>query len=232
MDLSDSDNAAAELACAQFVKSNPATTLTDSAKIISTLLNNLAREDSAKFRRVNLQNARVKAAVVTATNATDILLAAGFEPTEDGAALENKASDAQAKCAATALALDEACSRAENASFLLRLSMPHEGAGVRSCAYAGDGATLLTGAMDNIVRVFPSEPPLSGDAVPCAALVGSEPARVNGVMALRALPGGEVASGGRDGKVCGTPATAPAEAHRSPRLAIRSPATATSGART
>ena len=201
-DISDATPLAS--ACAAFVRDNPASVLAESVRIVATLLSNLAKEDNAKFRRVNLQNAKIKAAVVSAKGAVSVLQAAGFEEVEGGAALEHKASDASVKCAAALKALDDACATAEGTPFTLRLHLPHGGAGgVRCCSYAGDGSTLLTGAMDNIVRVFPSAPPLQGEAVPCAALVAHENARgASGVFALRALPGGEVASAGRDGKVC------------------------------
>ena len=200
MDVSDAAGP-----CEAFVTSNSAAVLTEAVKILATLLSNLAKEDNAKFRRVNLQNAKIKAAIGAdkAKHAIEVLTSAGFESVEDGAALEHKAENASARCAATLAALDAACSKAERAPFALRLALPHGGAGVRACAYAADGATILTGATDNIIRVWPSAPPLQGDAVPCAVLAahgGRE--RVNGVMALKALPGGEVASGGRDGKVC------------------------------
>ena len=88
-DISDATPLAS--ACAAFVRDNPASVLAESVRIVATLLSNLAKEDNAKFRRVNLQNAKIKAAVVSAKGAVSVLQAAGFEEVEGGAALEHKA---------------------------------------------------------------------------------------------------------------------------------------------
>ena len=123
-----SDDALAD-ACLTFSR-NSFPVLSTSAKIVSALLSNLAKEDTVKFRRVNLDNTKVKAAM-NAEGATEILLAAGFEPVEGAAALESKGSNASSKAAEAAAALDAALASCENASFALRLVLPHGGAGVR-----------------------------------------------------------------------------------------------------
>mmetsp|Transcript_41205 Transcript_41205/g.134101 ORF Transcript_41205/g.134101 Transcript_41205/m.134101 type:complete len:385 (-) Transcript_41205:78-1232(-) len=190
--------------CARYAEENTREALSGSARILSTLLGNLAREDTPKFRRVNLQNAKIQQSVA-ARHAMAVLEAAGFESVEGGAAMESKlpGDQASARAAQLAAALDTALSACANASFALRLSLPHGGAGVRACAYADEGRTLLTGATDNLVRVWPSAPPLGGDPAPCAVLAAHESVRgTAGVQALLPLPGGEVASAGRDGKVC------------------------------
>ena len=190
--------------CARYAEENTREALSGSARILSTLLGNLAREDTPKFRRVNLQNAKIQQSVA-ARHAMAVLEAAGFESVEGGAAMESKlpGDQASARAAQLAAALDTALSACANASFALRLSLPHGGAGVRACTYADEGRTLLTGATDNLVRVWPSAPPLGGDPAPCAVLAAHESVRgTAGVQALLPLPGGEVASAGRDGKVC------------------------------
>lgn len=45
----------ADAACAHLLQANAPDALPDTLKVVSTLLSNLAREDSAKFRRVNVR---------------------------------------------------------------------------------------------------------------------------------------------------------------------------------
>ena len=150
MDITDATSPLAD-GCAAFAASLNFDT--DPVKILSTLLSNLAKEDTAKFRRINLQNAKIKAALVDkGGSGVAVLKAAGFEEVEGGAALEHKADDAPAKCTMALKALDEACSSSDGAPFALRLALPHGGAGVRCCAGGFEGQTLLTGAMDNSTR--------------------------------------------------------------------------------
>ena len=54
-----------------FATANPFSTLEESGRVLSTLLSNLAREDTPKFRRVNLTNAKIKAAVLGAAGACE-----------------------------------------------------------------------------------------------------------------------------------------------------------------
>jgi hypothetical protein len=91
-----------------FATANPFSTLEESGRVLSTLLSNLAREDTPKFRRVNLTNAKIKAAVLGAAGAREVLIAAGFSAVEDGSALEMTGDGASARAAAASAALDEA----------------------------------------------------------------------------------------------------------------------------
>ena len=97
-----------DAACAHLLASNAPDKLPDTLRVLSMLLMNLAREDCAKFRRVNCGNAKV-AATISLPGAKEVLIAAGFEPVEEGGALETKAENASARAAAAAAALDNAC---------------------------------------------------------------------------------------------------------------------------
>ena len=173
-------------------------TLLESGRVLSTLLNNLAREDTPKFRRVNLLNAKIKSAIVDVPQAVQVLLAAGFAPTAEGTALELAGDDASARASAAATALDEALA-AGGGPFALRQRMAHE---ARCACAGGDGSTILTGGMDNLVKVWSATPPLQGAPEPLRVLTAHENARgASGVLALCSLPHGVAASAGRDGKV-------------------------------
>lgn len=183
-----------------FATANPFSTLEESGRVLSTLLSNLAREDTPKFRRVNLTNAKIKAAVLGAAGACEVLIAAGFLAVEDGSALEMTGDSASARAAAASAALDEALVAA-GGPFALRQRLAHES---RCCCGGapGEAGTVLTGGMDNLVKVWPTALPLQGAAEPLRVFVAHENARgASGVLALCSLPGGAVASAGRDGKV-------------------------------
>lgn len=191
-----------EAACTAFATSNPFSTLVESGRILSTLLSNLAREDTEKFRRVNLTNAKIKAAVLGAAGAREVLVAAGFAPVGDGSALEMAGDGAaSARAAAAAAALDEALAAAAG-PLALRQRMAHEARCCCGGAAGADDGTVLTGGMDNLVKVWSLSPPLQGAPEPLRVLAAHENARgASGVLALCALPGGMAASAGRDGKV-------------------------------
>ena len=108
-----------------FATANPFSTLEESGRVLSTLLSNLAREDTPKFRRVNLTNAKIKAAVLGAAGACEVLIAAGFLAVEDGSALEMTGDSASARAAAASAALDEALVAA-GGPFALRQRLAHE----------------------------------------------------------------------------------------------------------
>ena len=183
-----------------FATANPFSTLEESGRVLSTLLSNLAREDTPKFRRVNLTNAKIKAAVLGAAGACEVLIAAGFLAVEDGSALEMTGDGASARAAAASAALDEALVAA-GGPFALRQRLAHE---ARCCCGGapGEAGTVLTGGMDNLVKVWSTALPLQGAAEPLRVFVAHENARgASGVLALCSLPGGAVASAGRDGKV-------------------------------
>ena len=106
-------------ACQAFVSANPSNA--EAIRIVSTLLTNLAREDIPKFRRVNLQNAKIKACVAAVPTAKGVLLATGFEVVDDGAALEMKHADGAARAAHAAAKLD-AAAEAGGAPFTLQFA--------------------------------------------------------------------------------------------------------------
>lgn len=181
----------------KLVSSNPPGALAECCRVLNTLLGNLAREDCAKYRRVNLQNAKIKEAVLSARYAEELLLACGFESAEDGA-VEMRREDGSAAATAGQEALDAAC-----AQYLGPLWLQHRlpAEGVRSCCHAGD-ELVATGTMDNALRVWSASPPIQGDAQPLSTLRAHEGMRgVNGVLALLYTPLGEVVSCARDGKL-------------------------------
>ena len=154
-----------------FATANPFSTLEESGRVLSTLLSNLAREDTPKFRRVNLTNAKIKAAVLGAAGAREVLIAAGFSAVEDGSALEMTGDGASARAAAASAALDEALVAA-GGPFALRQRLAHE---ARCCCGGapGEAGTVLTGGMDNLVKVWSTALPLQGAAPKVSSLLVS-----------------------------------------------------------
>ena len=170
------------------VTANPPTVTSDCCRILNTLLGNLAREDSEKYRRINLANAKIKAAVVSAKFAVDFLRACGFEDAGAGV-VEMRGADASARAAAGQAALDDACAQ-NSGPLLLGMRLPLDG--VRACCSVGENM-VATGSTDNGVRIWSSSPPLTGDPEPITCLVEHEgirgaPARLPAMSALTVLP--------------------------------------------
>mmetsp|Transcript_49150 Transcript_49150/g.114948 ORF Transcript_49150/g.114948 Transcript_49150/m.114948 type:complete len:629 (-) Transcript_49150:75-1961(-) len=157
-------------------------------KIVTTLLQNLVKEpDNAKYRSVRLSNAKIQAAVVEVSEAMELMLACGFSKQED----QLVAGDGAEAKAAEAL---ESILNA-TAEFQLSAELSH-GSAVRCICAMPDGS-VVTGAMDNVVRHFPD----NASAPRCFA-GHARTSGVDGVLAVCCSTGGnEVASGGRDGKV-------------------------------
>ena len=106
MDVSDSASSPLATACAAFASALSGDV--ETVRILVTLLSNLAKEDTAKFRRINLQNAKIKAAIADVAGAKEVLLACGFEAVEGGAALLMGLEDGSARAATASAALDDA----------------------------------------------------------------------------------------------------------------------------
>mmetsp|Transcript_75165 Transcript_75165/g.178634 ORF Transcript_75165/g.178634 Transcript_75165/m.178634 type:complete len:636 (+) Transcript_75165:175-2082(+) len=158
-------------------------------KTVTTLLENLVKDpENAKFRSVRLSNAKIKAAIVDVQEAMQLMLACGFAQQEDNLV----AGDGAEAKAAEALGI----LRDATAVYQLSRELAH-GSAVRCLCSLPDGS-LVTGAMDNIVRHFQAA---EGSAPVC--FVGhARTAGVDGVLAVCPRARGlEVASGGRDGKV-------------------------------
>ena len=185
------------------------------AGVLATLLGNLAKEPAnAKFRRVPTTNARIKAALAL-PGAEALLVSSGFERADEAMIVPAEMADIEAQAlAASALSdLDEACVE-EGLPFLVALRMDHMPHGARCCCAVGHGTTLASGAMDNLIRLWPGH--ANADGVWCTnearvVMEGHESARgADGVLCLRALPeatgaaaasGSLFASSGRDGRI-------------------------------
>jgi hypothetical protein len=151
-----------EAPAAQLLSSN-AEGVSAAVGVLTTLLVNLAKEPgNAKFRRIPTTNARIKAALAV-PGAAAILTACGFEPADEAMAVPASTSDLEVgSLAAAALSdLDEA-SIAEGVPFLLSLRYDHTPHGARSCCAVGHGATLVSGAMDNLIRLWPGHSAAGG----------------------------------------------------------------------
>ncbi|KAL1524177.1 hypothetical protein AB1Y20_019086 [Prymnesium parvum] len=94
-------------AARRIVTSNPQATASECLRILNALLQNLARENTAKYRRIHLSNARVQAAVVSTVGAVDFLRKCGFEDSAEGY-LEISPPDASSRAAAGQAALARA----------------------------------------------------------------------------------------------------------------------------
>lgn len=187
---------AAELA-ALLIKSNPPASTSECCRIINTLLDNLARDDCEKHRRINLRNNKIKSAIVSVKYAVDFLLASGFESVDEGL-IEMRGDHASTRATAAQAALDLACVQ-NDGPLALGLQLPLEG--VRSCCAVGETA-IVTGSIDNGVRIWPVSRPLVGQSQPLVCLQEHEGVRgVNGVLSLLELPDRRVASCARDGKM-------------------------------
>ena len=157
------------------------------------LLANLVGDPTSdKFRTIKSTNAKLKAAVFSPQGGEAVLLACGFERVDSG--LEMRADNPAARAAEGQAALD-AASIAFGGSFALLAQLPHS-CSVR--AICGLGDLVVTGAMDNAVRLWPAEHQ-SGEPQPLETLVGHEGVRgVNGVLSVLSTPTGLLASAGRD----------------------------------
>ena len=194
MDMDTSASYTASNMAAKLVQANPPAVTAECCRILNTLLGNLAREDCEKceaasrvapaspscragtlsidrrcrrrrYRRINLANAKIKAAVVAAKFATEFLLECGFEQAAEGF-VEMRGDGASARAAAAQAALDAACAL-HGGPLALSMRLPLEG--VRACCAVGENA-VATGSMDNGIRIWSASPPLAGDPEPIACL--------------------------------------------------------------
>ena len=89
-----------------FATANPFSTLEESGRVLSTLLSNLAREDTPKFRRVNLTNAKIKAAVLGAAVGVSALVGAAVAAASGSASLVASSNASAAARAGDELAFE------------------------------------------------------------------------------------------------------------------------------
>jgi len=159
-----------------------------SLTIITKLLQNLVKEPgNEKFRSVRLSNAKIKAAIGDIPEAKAVMLACGF--VEQG---ENLVATSGAEDKAS-----EALAVIEEATGSYTLSVEYSGhAGAVRCVCALPDGVVATGAMDNVVRLFPPTGGTSRCLMGHARTVG-----VDGILAICAAGLGQLASAGRDGKV-------------------------------
>jgi hypothetical protein len=197
-DPMDTGPTPAELAeaAATLVRDNPTEACYESSKVLNTLLANVKQDPSnPKFRKVNTSNAKIRAAVVEPKGAEAVLRACGFAPGDGCLELTLEPQAAAAAASTGQAALDEACI-ALGAPFALGWQLPHSSE-VR--AVCGLGDAVVTGAMDNAVRIWPGKREPGEEAQPLETLVKHEGVRgVNGVLAVLETPEGLLASAGRD----------------------------------
>mmetsp|Transcript_7416 Transcript_7416/g.17557 ORF Transcript_7416/g.17557 Transcript_7416/m.17557 type:complete len:629 (+) Transcript_7416:43-1929(+) len=160
----------------------------ESLKIVLKLLKNLVKEpENAKFRSVKFTNPKIRAAIVDVPEAKGLLCACGFEEKDEGLVAGDEAE----------VKSREAVALLETATADYVLSTEFSGhAGAVRCVCALPDGQVATGAMDNVVRVFPADGGFARNFIGHARTAG-----VDGVLTVRALSSEILVSGARDGKI-------------------------------
>lgn len=162
-----------------------------SLPVVMKLLGNLTSDPSnEKFRSIRLTNPKIKATIADVPAAKALLLACGFS--EAGESLV-AGEGAEAKGREALALLEEA-----TAGYGLSVEFTGHAGAVRCVCALPDGG-VATGAMDNVVRLFP------GAGGPARCLVGHAcTSGVDGVLALCTFSSDarpRLASGARDGRI-------------------------------
>jgi len=181
-----------------------------STSILIKLLSNVTKDPSnAKFRRIRMTNPKI-AEALQAPAAIEFLALCGFEkdqeedymclPKLEGAEGSAQLTRLQSALHALTGAAPKSPEKAKaSASYTLSRSLGGHGGDVRCCATL-PGGEIVTGALDNTVRVW-SAPDASGTEAAPLTLIGHETSRSGpGVLALT-VSDDLLLSGGRDGKI-------------------------------